>query len=133
MTHAPSAGLVLETSSPLVTQLESANGVVLGKTRMHELAEGYTTISAYYGPTLNPYRVDAHVGGKQDTLNLLSGILKYACFLCLLEALSCKGLVFSKSAGTRSTLLAWHTNHSHLSLHRSRMKRNAICGTLPGM
>jgi hypothetical protein len=59
-----SAGLVQEASSPLVTQLEEANGIVLGKTRMHELAEGYTSISAFFGPVLNPYRVDAHVGGE---------------------------------------------------------------------
>ena len=70
----PSAGLMQETSSPLVTQLEAANGVVLGKTRMHELAEGYTSISAYYGPVLNPYRVDAHVGGEQDAPTLLSNV-----------------------------------------------------------
>lgn len=54
-----------EKSSQLVTDLEAAHGVVLGKTRMHELAEGYTSISAFYGPVLNPYRVDAHVGGQQ--------------------------------------------------------------------
>ena len=75
-THIRSAGLVQETSSPLVTQLEAANGVVLGKARMHELAEGYTSISAYYGPVLNPYRVDAHVGGEQTVLNLLSGVFR---------------------------------------------------------
>ena len=81
-----SAGLVQVTSSPLVTQLGAANGVVLGKTRMHELAEGYTSISAYYGPVLNPYRVDAHVGGKQDALTLLSGVPYYPMLpLCALR------------------------------------------------
>lgn len=34
------AGFVVESNSPLIDKLEAANGIVLGKTRMHELAEG---------------------------------------------------------------------------------------------
>ena len=55
--------MVPERDSPLIQQLKAANGIVLGKTRMHELAEGYTSISSYYGAVLNPYRVNMHVGG----------------------------------------------------------------------
>lgn len=50
-------------SSTLVTRLLEANGVVLGKTRMHELAEGVTSINVYGGPVLNPYNNTMHVGG----------------------------------------------------------------------
>lgn len=57
------AGLIPPQDAPLIRQLRAANGVVLGKTRMHELAEGYTSISSYYGPVLNPYGINMHVGG----------------------------------------------------------------------
>lgn len=50
-------------SSTLVTRLLDAHGVVLGKTRMHELAEGVTSINVYGGPVLNPYNNTMHVGG----------------------------------------------------------------------
>lgn len=52
-----------EKNAPLIDILEKAGGIVLGKATMHELAEGFTTISSYFGPTLNPYRNDFHVGG----------------------------------------------------------------------
>ncbi|KAK9812807.1 hypothetical protein WJX72_004169 [[Myrmecia] bisecta] len=51
-------------SSPIVTRLLKANGVVLGKTRMHELANGITSINPYYGPVLNPHNPAMHVGGS---------------------------------------------------------------------
>ena len=60
----PAPGLVLEASSPLVDRLRQAHGIVLGKTRMHELAEGVTSISPAFGPVLNPHRVNVHVGGE---------------------------------------------------------------------
>ena len=52
-------------SSSLVTKLLRAHGVVLGKTRMHELAEGVTSINVFGGPVLNPYNNAMHVGGVQ--------------------------------------------------------------------
>lgn len=57
------AGFLPERDAPLISQLKAAHGVVLGKTRMHELAEGYTSISSHYGAVLNPYRNNVHVGG----------------------------------------------------------------------
>jgi hypothetical protein len=50
-------------SSPLVERLAAAHGVVIGKTRMHELAEGVTSINVHGGPVLNPYGNTMHVGG----------------------------------------------------------------------
>ena len=51
-------------SSPVVTRLIDAHGIVLGKTNMEELAEGMTTINPVYGPVLNPYNNLHDVGGK---------------------------------------------------------------------
>ena len=42
----------------------NANGIVLGKTRMHELALGATTINPNGGPVLNPHNNIMHVGGS---------------------------------------------------------------------
>ena len=50
-------------NSPLVDRLRNAHGVVLGKTRMHELAFGGSTIAPGYHTTLNPYNNLAHAGG----------------------------------------------------------------------
>ena len=51
-------------NNPLVTKLREANGVVLGKTRMHELAYGITTINPDNGTVLNPYNNLMHCGGS---------------------------------------------------------------------
>ena len=75
------AGHMPRKSSPIISKFEALGGIVLGKARMHELAEGFTTISDYYGPTLNPYRNDFHVGGEssQDfTLSFQANELKLA-------------------------------------------------------
>ncbi|GAB4818661.1 hypothetical protein N2152v2_005707 [Parachlorella kessleri] len=57
-------GAMPKVSSPIVQRLLDANGVVLGKARMHELAYGVTSINPYFGPVLNPYNNLAHVGGS---------------------------------------------------------------------
>ncbi|KAK9790121.1 hypothetical protein WJX73_005501 [Symbiochloris irregularis] len=57
-------GLKVRDNSPIVTRLQQAHGVVVGKTRMHELAFGGTTINVASGPTLNPYSNHQHVGGS---------------------------------------------------------------------
>ena len=45
-------------------KLLPANGVVMGKTRMHELAYGVTSITPVFGPVLNPYDVTKIPGGE---------------------------------------------------------------------
>ncbi len=57
-------------SSPVVTRLLEAHGVVLGKTHMEELAEGLTTINPVYGPVLNPYNNVFDVGGELQSVKL---------------------------------------------------------------
>ena len=48
-------------------KLIAANGVVMGKTRMHELAYGVTSINPVFGPVLNPYDVTNIPGGTHLT------------------------------------------------------------------
>lgn len=50
--------------SPLITRLKAAHAVVLGKTNMHELAAGTTTVSPWGVHVLNPYNNTRHSGGN---------------------------------------------------------------------
>ena len=54
-------------STVLVQKLLAAGGVVMGKTRMHELAYGVTSISPAFGPVSNPYDVTKIPGGEPCT------------------------------------------------------------------
>lgn len=47
-----------------VKKLKDAGAIILGKTTMHELAAGITTISSYTGQTRNPYGLDRVPGGS---------------------------------------------------------------------
>jgi hypothetical protein len=47
-----------------VKKLRDAGAVILGKTTMHELAAGITTISSLTGQTRNPYGLDRVPGGS---------------------------------------------------------------------
>jgi Asp-tRNA(Asn)/Glu-tRNA(Gln) amidotransferase A subunit family amidase len=47
-----------------VKKLRDAGAVILGKTTMHELAAGITTISSLTGQTRNPYALDRVPGGS---------------------------------------------------------------------
>ena len=47
-----------------VRRLTDAGAIVLGKTNLHELAFGSTTINPFYGATHNPWKLDAVAGGS---------------------------------------------------------------------
>jgi amidase len=47
-----------------VSKLRKAGAVILGKSNMHELASGITTISSIGGQTCNPYDPDRNPGGS---------------------------------------------------------------------
>src|SRR3989442_5376590 len=47
-----------------VTRLRDAGAVIVGKTNMHELASGITTISSVGGQTRNPYDLTRNPGGS---------------------------------------------------------------------
>lgn len=48
----------------VVRRLRDAGAVMLGKTGLHELAYGTTSINAFYGPIANPWAPDHHPGGS---------------------------------------------------------------------
>jgi Asp-tRNA(Asn)/Glu-tRNA(Gln) amidotransferase A subunit family amidase len=48
----------------LVQRLKAAGAVILGKTNMHELASGITTVGSQFGQTKNPYDLDRNPGGS---------------------------------------------------------------------
>ena len=50
-------------TSAVIKRFQEASGVVLGMTRSHEMALGCSTISPAFGPVLNPYDQQRHVGG----------------------------------------------------------------------
>jgi len=50
--------------APVTAQLREANGVLIGKTNMHELAFGITSNNAAWGPVRNPYVQAAIPGGS---------------------------------------------------------------------
>jgi amidase len=47
-----------------VRRLKNAGAVILGKTNMHELAAGITTVGSRFGQTRNPYDLDRNPGGS---------------------------------------------------------------------
>lgn len=48
----------------MVQRLKQAGAVVLGKTNMHELAMGITTVGSRFGRTRSPYDLDRNPGGS---------------------------------------------------------------------
>ncbi len=48
----------------MIQRLKQAGAVVLGKTNMHELAMGITTVGSRFGQTRNPYDLDRNPGGS---------------------------------------------------------------------
>ena len=61
--------LALATSIPpddstQVRRLREAGAIILGKTNMHELARGITTVASYGGQTRNPYDPERNPGGS---------------------------------------------------------------------
>ena len=68
------AGMMPQGSAPLVNAYRNANGIILGKMRMHELSAGATSISpttANFTAVLNPYNVTHHPGGVHPPSNHL--------------------------------------------------------------
>jgi Asp-tRNA(Asn)/Glu-tRNA(Gln) amidotransferase A subunit family amidase len=47
-----------------VAKLREAGAIILGKTNMHELARGITTVSSFVGQTRNPYDPSRNPGGS---------------------------------------------------------------------
>jgi Asp-tRNA(Asn)/Glu-tRNA(Gln) amidotransferase A subunit family amidase len=58
------AGAVPRADAFQIRKLRDAGAVILGKTNMHELAWGITTVSSLGGQTLNPYDPSRNPGGS---------------------------------------------------------------------
>ncbi len=55
---------VPERDAGVITRIEQAGAVVVGRTNMHELADGVTSENPHYGPVHNPHRRGFHPGGS---------------------------------------------------------------------
>ena len=51
-------------SSPVVTRLEAAGAVVIGRTGLHEFAFGFSSENPHFGPVRNPWDPDTSPGGS---------------------------------------------------------------------
>ena len=51
-------------SSPVVTRLEAAGAVVIGRTGLHEFAFGFSSENPHFGPVRNPWDTDTSPGGS---------------------------------------------------------------------
>ena len=57
-------GWIPDSDAAVVARLSAAGAVMLGKTNLHEMAFGSTSINPYYGAVSNPWRLDYHPGGS---------------------------------------------------------------------
>ncbi len=57
-------GLVAEEDAFVIAKLRAAGGIVIGKTNLHELAAGITTVGSAAGRTRNPYDLERNPGGS---------------------------------------------------------------------
>ena len=55
---------VPETDANVVERLREAGAVMLGKTGLHEMAFGSTSINPFFGAISNPWKLDYHPGGS---------------------------------------------------------------------
>jgi len=51
-------------SSPVVTRLEAAGAIVIGRTGLHEFAFGFSSENPHFGPVRNPWDLDTSPGGS---------------------------------------------------------------------
>ena len=58
------ADWVPDYDATVVERLRAAGAVIIGKTNLHELAFGTTSINAHHGAVRNPWRTDCHPGGS---------------------------------------------------------------------
>ncbi|MGH8872497.1 MAG: amidase [Acidimicrobiia bacterium] len=51
-------------SAPVVTRLEAAGAVIIGRTGLHEFAFGFSSENPHFGPVRNPWDTDTSPGGS---------------------------------------------------------------------
>jgi aspartyl-tRNA(Asn)/glutamyl-tRNA(Gln) amidotransferase subunit A len=55
---------VAATSAPVVTRLEEAGAVIIGRTGLHEFAFGFSSENPHFGPVRNPWDTNTSTGGS---------------------------------------------------------------------
>jgi len=58
------ADYVSRESATVVSRLEDAGAIIIGKTNLHELASGTTNVNPHFGPCRNPWGLDRISGGS---------------------------------------------------------------------
>ena len=93
-----------------VAQLKHAGAVIVGKTNMHELGEGTTSLVSYFGPVKNPINPDFIAGGSSG--GSAAAVASGMCFAtldtdaagsCRLPAACCGVVGFKPTYGVIST------------------------------
>ena len=57
-------GVVGERDAPVFRQLRRAGAVIIGRTNLHEIALGVTTVNEHFGPARNPWNAARVAGGS---------------------------------------------------------------------
>lgn len=60
--HIYDGGLITEEDADVVARLRRAGAIIVGKTNLHEVALGVTSVNEHYGPVRNPWGPE-HVSG----------------------------------------------------------------------
>jgi aspartyl-tRNA(Asn)/glutamyl-tRNA(Gln) amidotransferase subunit A len=93
-----------------VTQLKQAGAVIVGKTNMHELGQGTTSLVSHFGPVKNPWNADFIAGGSSG--GSAAAVASEMCFAtldtdaigsCRLPAACCGVVGFKPSYGLIGT------------------------------
>lgn len=63
----------------MVRQLRSAGALIVGKTNMHTLGMGTTSLESYFGPVRNPWMPDRAAGGVFGRLGSRGGDRHLLC------------------------------------------------------
>jgi len=58
------AGITTTRDAPVVARLRRAGAVIVGKTNLHEIAMGVTTVNEHFGPSRNPWDTNRIAGGS---------------------------------------------------------------------
>ena len=93
-----------------VAQLKRAGAIIIGKTNMHELGQGTTSLVSYFGPVRNPLNADYIAGGSSG--GSAAAVATGMCFAtldtdavgsCRLPAACCGVVGFKPTYGLIST------------------------------